>query len=285
MPNANVYLTWNGQTRFLQAVDETVISRYSRVARNALQSQTVRPKRVDISDVSPGPLKFVIEKAVKHGNNVRIIVHDGSIPRAVMILQAINALDMEPAQPHVEQHIVGHISHERIKPDEMVAIHTAFGHEGVNNRIWRVMLHQIAWDSIHEKFTVDQKAALVEATKKLPDLDAALLQRAQYLARKKGNHEAAMAAKDRRLEAQAARERDRQARDDQRKFIAESNRRVREYKEHRWWEETHGMRPASEETIRYLREQKAYDFPVYPGKDWVHPAAETEEVVEEDPQA
>ena len=190
----------------------------------------------------------MLGKALYRGNAVRILVHDGTIPRAVMILQAINALELEPVQPHVENHIVGHVSHEKLKPEEMVAIHTAFGHLGEASRIWRVMIHQIAWDSVHEKYTEEEKQKLVDKTLKLPDLDKALLKKAEYLAQKKASAEANKAAKERREEAKTKR----QASNDHKKATYGNNGKARKSKQDRYYEESAGLRPTSEDTVNFV---------------------------------
>ena len=74
--------------------------------------------------------------------NLRIIMHRQSLERAIMVLEAINELRIEPDQNHVEGHIVGHISHTKITPSEMVTAHRAFGDVGEASRIWKVLIHQ-----------------------------------------------------------------------------------------------------------------------------------------------
>lgn len=247
----DVYLTFAGKTALLKSVDETTLRRSSKVARAQLENipTSANFTRVYIVGTSPGPLRWVLDKARKFGTRLHVRVGDRKFPETIMLYEALEALQIEPAQPQVYKHLKGYISHAKMGPADMISAHQAFGHLGADSELWRMLVHHLAWDFVHKRVTQEEGEALVKECEKYPTLNAAVLTKMDSFEKR----EAAKAEREAKKEAGKARKK---ALAEDRKRIAESNRRVREYKENRRWEETHGLREASKETVDYVMQRK-----------------------------
>lgn len=236
----DVYLTHDGKTGLVKAVDEITLRKSSRVARHQLETgPKVGFKRVDFAGTSGGPLFWLIDQMRKHGASLRIKAGDRKLSESIALFQATEAVQIQPPQPQLYKQLKWYISHEKMTPEDIAAIDKAFGQDGNDHELWCMGVHHLAWDFTHDRFTETEWHVLVEECEKHPKLNAAVLAKMDEIT----NREAAKAQKKARVE--------------QKKQVAESNRRVREFKETRHWEETHGLREASNNTVDWVMRRQA----------------------------
>lgn len=169
----------------LETIDEDRIRAHSGLADQLLGPKPTEgeaplealTKTITLRGAAPAALKYILER-IKKNKTTRILhvkVHDLGLPRAVAIYEAAELLQLQPHQPQIEGHIVGYISHNLVTPEEMIAVHRIFESRQNTSKTWRVLIHQIAWNLVHSRYTGQQADELVEACKvQYPDLYQAI---------------------------------------------------------------------------------------------------------------
>ena len=232
----------DGSTHFLRLIDKVKASKHSKKICDDLAIQRTQPATV-VLEGALGPTKLILNVIEKCNNGrLYIKVHDGSLERAIVILEAVYRLQIEPTQFHIENYVVGYISHKKLTPSEMITIHRAFGEVREASRVWKIMIHQTAWNVNNNFYTPREASELQEAAIKYDGLDEAVRAKIGELKHCRENYAEMKAEEETR---QAAR----QARQEKKEQKAEERRLAREDREQRWWDEHHGMREASEATV------------------------------------
>ena len=253
MSTVTIFLAHKGETIEFVPVKEKDLVKVSKFARKALAGKTGTSKRLDMIGIAPPALTMVLQQALKQGEKTCIGIKNLSVQHVVCLLEAINKLELEPPQPHVEGQLVYHLANKKITPTEMTFVHIAFGHLRENSKPWRVMVHQIAWDTIHNDHNpAEDIQALQAEAQKHPDLHDAINAKINEIKEKKRDKLAVAAAKKRNFEQKK-----------RGKAQAEWYRRrdehlnhVQELANHRFWQEKIGERPASKKTVEYILNDK-----------------------------
>lgn len=177
MSVVQLYLQTSTQFGSLDIIDEQRMRAHSLTVDNALgQPATSLKQSVTLNGAAPGALKYILER-IKNNSKDKVLhikVHDQGLMKAVAIYEAAELLQLQPAQPHIEGHIVGYISHALVTPEEMVAVHRCFESRVETSKVWRVLIHQTAWNILHQKYTEQQTIALQTTASQHPSLVAAI---------------------------------------------------------------------------------------------------------------
>jgi len=174
-----------GKHSFIIALSETVAENHLHRVRDQLLTMTsgVNSKKVYLSGAPFAALKFVVDLGIKDGPKTYIRVRDRPLKMAIALFQASQVLGLEPAQPHIENHIVGHVSHEKLDAEEIAAMDLAFGAEGLENRCWRTMVDHLGWLFVKERWTEAELEGVMPAIRALPALDRAVDEKVKALRR------------------------------------------------------------------------------------------------------
>ena len=245
-------LTYNGKTALFRTVDEAIITKHSIFVRNAVDDSVPGDKTVFIRGASPGPLTFVLDMIVKNYSTMTdttIRVHKEPLTKCVMVYEALEVLQVDPPQGKVEGHITGYVAHHQLTPDEMVAVHRVFEAKQNVSRAWPTMVHQIGWDHIHAKYTEAQAEALQTAARQYPSLHNAIDTKITELSIRRGNFQEASAKANARRSAK----KEKKEIDNKAKSISRS---VAQHKRQQKFDETHGLKAATEETVEWAMKQK-----------------------------
>jgi len=134
-----------GKHGFIIALSETVAGNHLYQVRDKFLTITsgINSKRVYPSGAPFAALKFVVDLVIKEGPRTYIRVRDRPLKMAIALFQAVHVLGLNPTQPHIENHIVGHVSHEKLDAEEIAAMDLAFGAKRLENRCWRTMVDHL----------------------------------------------------------------------------------------------------------------------------------------------
>ncbi|KAK3723713.1 hypothetical protein LTR37_001594 [Vermiconidia calcicola] len=284
MLSVNLLLREGAKEAFLINIDETIISKHSSTVREALKDCDPKqdPKKIYLFGVAFTPLRYILEEILRKTPNVHFKVAGDTLFRAVVILQVVNALGVEPKQYHIEGYVTHYIANNKLVPEDMGIIEKAFGPQEIASKPWRVMIHQLAYDVVHQNYTDEEREELAKETDKHhPNLKLHLNTKVAELELKAANYQKKMevieeakakkkefwkakkeaskvAAKERKAaveEKKAAAEEKKQfwkAQKEAQKAAAEEKRLAQEKREQKWWEEANGFRPASADTVDYV---------------------------------
>jgi len=189
-PKVDLYHTDNeGKHSFIIALYETVARNHLHRIRDKLPTMDsgVNPKKVYMSGAPLAALKFVIEIVIKDGPKTYIRVRERPLKMAIALLQAVQVLGLDPPQPHIENHIVGHVSHEKLDAEEIAAMDLAFRADGLENRCWRTMVDHLGWLFVKGKWTEAELKDIMPAIRTLPALDRAVSEKVESLRRLQEN--------------------------------------------------------------------------------------------------
>lgn len=104
----------DGASSLVDVLDERIIVAHSKTIRNAVAAMPPAvTKDITITGAAPAALRFVTSyiKTLKRKEALHLQVRPLPLIKAIAIYQAVEALQVEPAQPHVEGHIIGYTSH------------------------------------------------------------------------------------------------------------------------------------------------------------------------------
>ncbi|RMZ13480.1 hypothetical protein D0862_02321 [Hortaea werneckii] len=127
---------------------------------------------VTLQGAAPAALTFLLDRirTKPKSQDLHIKVHDQPFPKAVAIYEAAEVLDIKPPQPHIAGFIVGHLSHNKITPADMLVVHKCFYDRRETCKAWRVMVHQVAWYLSTSKYTAEEALELKRAAMQYPEL-------------------------------------------------------------------------------------------------------------------
>lgn len=221
--------------------DEMLLNRVSAVARQQIRdSPRGRPVLVQLSRTSKGPIREIMELARRYGRRTRVKADEYSLPKAIMLFQALESLQFDPPQPRVYGHIKYEIAHKKLEPIDVQTIDKAFP-EG--HKLWALMVHHLAWDFHRKKFEEDEGWNLIRELQQRSNLYDAFIDKGLEFKRR----DEAKARKEAGAEAKKERER-----------VNNIYRERRERKEAREWEEAHGLREASKKTVQNVMGRQAH---------------------------
>lgn len=174
-----------GKHSFIIAVSETVVGNHLHQVRDKLLTLTsaANPKKVHLSGAPLAALRFVVELVIKDGSKAYIRVRDRPLKMAIALFQAVQVLGLDPAQPHIGNHIVGHVSHEKLDSEEIIAMDLAFGVEGLGNRCWRTMVDHLGWLIVKHKWSEVELKDVAPAIRASSMLDRAIAEKVESLRR------------------------------------------------------------------------------------------------------
>ena len=178
----------------LGSVDEQRIREHSKTIRTALDNRPSddKERKVVVFGAAPAALDFVIQrvKGWAPSGSLHIKVHNMPLLRAVAVYEACKALDLEPAQPHVEGHVAGHLAHNTITPDEMMATALASRRYRETDKVYNTLVQQVAWGLVHAKYSEKDAAALQNEAEQWTELHDELDAKVQELKVKRERYDA-----------------------------------------------------------------------------------------------
>lgn len=200
----NLFADREGRSVYFASINRDLITKHSKAIKRALDAS---PSATDIviTGAAKGPLEHVIG-FIKNGKQpLRIGVGEEPFPRAIAILQAVNALDVEPAQPQVENRIMYAITQFKMTTEQVHTIEQASNRLGTDSRIYKAMVQAVAYNYLHNGFTPAEKEAMKEAALKYPDLHKMIGGKMKDLQRRREEHEERVAETEARKEARRRR--------------------------------------------------------------------------------
>ncbi|KAK0296944.1 hypothetical protein LTR54_004762 [Friedmanniomyces endolithicus] len=99
-------------------------------------------------------------------------------------------LHIKPPQPHIEGHVIGYISHHAITPEQMWVVAVASLRRRQSSKIFRTLIHQVAWNLVHQRYSEDEAKAMQDKAKEWPDLNFTIDKKVVELREKKALHDA-----------------------------------------------------------------------------------------------
>jgi hypothetical protein len=170
-----------GNETLVGVVDGDLIKKHSAEVRNLIAT---RPHQIVHKVTLRGPsvegLRYVLNEiqTLEPGKALEITTKTRNIEQAIDLHRAIHCMKIEPTQTRVEGHLNGFLSHQLATPDEMVAIHNAYGSPNSRyNKIWRTMIHTIAYKWVGGGMNKAQSDQLKAAARDHSDLNAAISKR------------------------------------------------------------------------------------------------------------
>ncbi|EMC90872.1 hypothetical protein BAUCODRAFT_571457 [Baudoinia panamericana UAMH 10762] len=189
MSVVQIYLQAHVHHGLLEIVDEDRIRAHSVTISDALgqRDPTKLVKQVTLTGSAAAALKFVLirVKNKKNKMGLHMKVHDLPLVRVVAIYQAVELLRIRPVQPHIEGHITGHVSHNLVTPEEMIAVHRVFESRRETSKVWRTMVHQLGWYIANDRVSDEDRDALEKAAQALPSLHGEILSKGKELLEKR----------------------------------------------------------------------------------------------------
>jgi hypothetical protein len=138
-----------GNETLVGVVDGDLIKKHSAEVRNLIATRPYQiVHKVTLRGPSVEGLRYVLNEiqTLEPGKALEITTKTRNIEQAIDIHRAIHCMKIEPTQTRVEGHLNGFLSHQLATPDEMVAIHNAYGSPNSRyNKIWKTMIHTIAY--------------------------------------------------------------------------------------------------------------------------------------------
>jgi len=148
--------------------DEALLRRHSLTIDNMMRPSTNKPvpNTIVLTGLAPGPFRVVLW-AIKQdkGDALKIIVHDLPLLKVVLVSNAVEYLQIAPAQAQIDGHICWYIANHPLTVDEVIAVHQEFEARQATSKVWRVLVHQVAWDICHMKYSEADKDTLDRVTR------------------------------------------------------------------------------------------------------------------------
>jgi len=181
--------------QLLDAVPEERIRAHSASINRALAPRDDDPsteKTICLFGAAPAALIYVIHRIAgkKETRDLHIKVHDMQLERVLAVWEATEVLDVQPPQPHIEGHVIGYISHHAITPEQMWVVAVASLRRRQSSKIFRTLIHQVAWNLVHQRYSEDEAQAMQDKAKEWPDLHFTIDKKVVELREKKALHDA-----------------------------------------------------------------------------------------------
>ncbi|KAK1074976.1 hypothetical protein LTR12_006305 [Friedmanniomyces endolithicus] len=181
--------------QLLDTVPEERIRAHSASIDRALAAQgdnQSTERTVCVFGAAPAALIYVIHRIAgkKETRDLHIKVHDMPLERVLAVWEATEVLDVRPAQPHIEGHVIGYISHHAVTPEQMWVVAVASLQRRQSSKIFRTLIHQVAWNLVHQRYSEDGAQALQDKAKEWPDLHFTIDKKVLELKEKKAVHDA-----------------------------------------------------------------------------------------------
>lgn len=177
MPTVQIYIRTPNRFGSLAVLEEKRIRTHSQTIDRILSSNnntSPRPQKqtVILEGAAPAALTYLLDRirTNKESPNLHIKVHDLSLPKAVAIWEAAELLDLQPPQPHIQGHVIGYIAHAVLTPTEMGVLHRCFYPRREACKVWRVMVHQVAWCIVNGAYEEAEAVELKVAAMEWPEL-------------------------------------------------------------------------------------------------------------------
>ncbi|KAI7479410.1 hypothetical protein KC357_g4190 [Hortaea werneckii] len=173
MAIVDIYLRTPTQHGRLATMDQKRVRTNSGTLDRLLGSLPDSSKHtVTLQGAAPAALTYLLDRirTKPKSQELHIKVHDQPFAKVVAIYEATEVLDIKPQQPHIAGFIVGHLSHNKLTPDDMLVVHKCFYDRRGTCKVWRVMVHQVAWYLATSKYTVDEATELNTAAMQCPEL-------------------------------------------------------------------------------------------------------------------
>ena len=155
MPLVQVYHQIMDDVTPVCEIKEDLFRRHSRVAEFALSREPGPVKRLVFRRVEAGAIQFILNKIKgRRGNRALYVrVHELPLKKVVDVYEALERMQIDPPQPHVENFITGYISHNRVTPVEFRAVYGVFDEHRDTSKVLRTLIHQMAWNLINKNYT------------------------------------------------------------------------------------------------------------------------------------
>lgn len=247
MSSIQILVTTGTKTGVVGIMDGDLIKQHSATVRNIVDSQ--QPSlvyQVQFTNVAPPAIDWILKKikANKPNKALYLKVHDLPLIQAICIEEAVRRMRIEPAQPHIEGHILGYVSHNIVTPSEMVTIHKAY-HNISGSRIHKALIHHLSYNMIGGSIDSMLNDELFEAAQPFPALVTAVEVKLKELkdrqAQMKRYRSLKVEEKEKPLKGKAWRKQKNEFED-----------RKEDEKAQRDWEEAQGFKELSEENARKI---------------------------------
>ncbi|KAK0302182.1 hypothetical protein LTR01_008916 [Friedmanniomyces endolithicus] len=93
-----------------------------------------------------------------------------ALGRVFAVWEATEVLDIRPPQPHIEGHVISHTSHHTVTPEQMWVVAVASLHRRQTSKIFRTLIHQVAWNLVRHRYSEAGAEPLQDKAKEWPDL-------------------------------------------------------------------------------------------------------------------
>lgn len=197
MPNVQIFLQQANAAGHLMTVDEAIVVNHLEKIRDVVVTMNPRldTKRVYVTHGASGPLKFVLERVVAQRDQLYIKIGDRQLKIVIAMYEAMQVLGVKPVQTHFEGHIVGHITHNKLTPEDIEATQKMFGHLRNSSRCWTSLIYQLGWYFAGNLYTDDEASTIARTLEGYPALYTAVQTKQDELVAKQQANEAEKAAR------------------------------------------------------------------------------------------
>lgn len=159
MSSIHVFAHVRNERGLLATIDGDLATTHSALVRDFVAQQPRKIKyEITLIGAAPAAFKHILQEMLACGKTrqLHVNVHRLSIDQAIAIHEASIVLRIEPAQAHMEQHLVGYMAHNIPPPGTMIRVHKVYKCE--ESRIWSAMVHNMAYHFVGQ--TVSDKRIL-----------------------------------------------------------------------------------------------------------------------------
>lgn len=184
-PKPSKGATQNSAPIHLKSVNEQVLRRHSRVARDQLnKGAQIGWKSVTTCNTSANrtALVFVLDRMIRDGSKINISMHNRNLAEAIEIYEALEALEAEPKHCKLERNLEGYKSYRKWSTADVAAIARTFER---GSDLWISAIHHLALWLIYRCQTVEEYDALVAECEKHPNLNQTILAKMRQLEHEK----------------------------------------------------------------------------------------------------
>lgn len=196
MPSVKIFALTSSGASPVGTIDASLIARHSGTVREVIATMPAQDSyELTIYGVAPAAARWIIDKIATHSGNSKLYLRVADLPlqQGIAIEEAIRAMRIEPAQPHVEGHILGYVSHNIVNANEMLTLHRAYS--GItDSRIYKALIHHLAYNMIGGEIGLAKIDELHEAAQQYPALVTAVEERLKELQVRKAQAERSKAA-------------------------------------------------------------------------------------------
>lgn len=183
----------SGEETLVAVIDGDRIKAHCAAIRDLIATE---PPAIIYTVTLAGPnfeaLKVVVEAiaALDSRDVLKINITTRDLVKAIQIHCVTHGLRIEPPQDQIAGHLNGFLSHQLVTAREMIAVHTYYSApNNPNIKIWKTMIHTVAWKFVAGEMTADEQSALKTAAVGLPALDTAIDSKVKELQAMKKNRE------------------------------------------------------------------------------------------------